>query len=189
MYSVLIRLDTLAQSLAEDSFTEIILNLEKPKKVWVATVEVRISRLEGIRKIAIVMNASTFENADDIDYFITNFDLRIATPQWFVDTYSQRNWVEVFYREAKGWLGLKEYQVRDKKSLERHFILVFCAYTFILWHKLTGGLRRRWANKSLNTFPEALEAFRTAISYRFVEWLNQNREFIAYKASLGFVWA
>jgi hypothetical protein len=25
--------------------------------------------------------------------------------------YSQRNWVEVFYREAKGWLGLKEYQV------------------------------------------------------------------------------
>ncbi len=26
-------------------------------------------------------------------------------PQWIVDTYSQRNWVEVFYREAKGWLG------------------------------------------------------------------------------------
>ncbi len=91
---------------------------------------------------------------------------------------------------------------------ERRFILVFCAYTFILWHKLTGGLRRRWANKlptdldfksrsqaavhsaPLDTFPKALEAFRTAISYRFVEWLNQNRDvFIAYKASLGFVWA
>ncbi len=25
-----------------------------------------------------------------------------------------RNWVEVFYREAKGWLGLKKYQVREK---------------------------------------------------------------------------
>ena len=112
---------------------------------------------------------------------------------------------EVFYREAKGWLGLKEYQIREKKSLERHFILVFCAYTFmrtrilrspqnremsVLWHKLTGGLRRRWANKPLNTFPEALEAFRTAMSYRFVSWLNRNRDlFIAYKASLGFVWA
>jgi short-subunit dehydrogenase involved in D-alanine esterification of teichoic acids len=37
---------------------------------------------------------------------------------------------------------------------------------------------------------DALQAFRTAISYRFVEWLNQNRDvFIAYKASLGFVWA
>lgn len=62
------------------------------------------------------------------------------------------------------WLGLKEYQVRDKKSLIRHFILVFCAYTFILWHQMTGGLRRRWANKPLNTFPEALEAFRTAMT-------------------------
>ena len=34
----------------------------------------------------------------------------------------------------------------------------------VLWHKLTGGLRRRWASKPLNTFPEALEAFRTGIS-------------------------
>jgi hypothetical protein len=147
----------------------------------------------------------------------------IVTEQWIVDTYSERNWVEVFDREAKGWLGLKEYQVREKKSLSRHFILVFCAYTFmrtrilrfpqnremsVLWHKLTGGLRRRWANKlptpqelnsrwkaavhsaPLDTFAEALEAWSTAISYRFVEWLNRNTDvFIAYKASLGFVWA
>ncbi|WP_144876494.1 hypothetical protein, partial [Hyella patelloides] len=35
-----------------------------------------------------------------------------------------------------------------------------------------------------------LEAFRTAMSFRFVDWLNKNRDvFIAYKASLGFVWA
>ena len=72
----------------------------------------------------------------------------------------------------------------------KHFILVFCAYTFIQWHRLTGGLRRRWANKPLNTFAEALEAFRTAVSCRFVKWLNENLDvFIAYKASLGFVWA
>jgi SRSO17 transposase len=185
-----IRLDELAKSLPESAFTQTIINLEKARTVWVAVVEVEISRLEGIRKIAIVMNASRTEDADDIDYFITNAEPSIVNPQWVVDTYSQRNWVEVFYREAKGWLGLKEYQVRGKKGLKRHFILVFCAYTFILWHKLTGGLRRRWANKPLNTFPEALEAFRTAMSYRFVSWLNQNRDvFIAYKASLGFVWA
>ncbi len=73
-------------------------------------------------------------------------------------TYSQRNWVEVFYREVKGWLGWREAQVRDKKSLLRHFILVFCAYTFILYHKLTGGLRRQWANRPLNTFTEASSA-------------------------------
>ena len=158
--------------------------------MWVAIIQVEISKLEGQRKIAIVMNAPIFEEASDIDYLITNVEGEIVTEQWIVDTYSQRNWVEVFYREAKGWLGLKEYQVQDNISVKRHFILVFCAYTFILWHKLTGGLRRRWANKPLTTFHEALEAFRTAVSYRFVEWLNQNKDvFIAHKASLGFVWA
>jgi hypothetical protein len=67
---------------------------------------------------------------------------------------------------------------------------VFCAYSFILWQKLTGGIRRRWASTPLNTFVEALEAFRTAISYRFVNWLTENMDvFAAYKASLGLIWA
>ncbi len=185
-----IRLDKYAKWLSSEEFEEIRINTEKPLTVWVAIISVEISKLVGQRKIAIVMNAPFFEEADDIDYLMTNVESEIVSPQWIVDTYSSRNWVEVFYREAKGWLGLKEYQVRDKKSLKRHFILVFCAYTFILWHKLTGGLRRRWANKPLNTFPEALEAFRTAINYRFVQWLNQNQDvFISYKAALGFVWA
>lgn len=166
------------------------MNWDKPKTVWVATMKVQISRLEGTRIIAIVMNAPTFLEATDIDYLITNMDSSKVTAAWVVETYSQRNWIEVFYREAKGWLGLKEYQVRDAISLRRHFILVFCAYTFILWHSLTGGLRRRWANRPLNSWIEALEAFRTAMSYRFVEWLNHNKDvFAAYKASLGLIWA
>ncbi len=184
------RIDKFAESLSENAFTEVTLNLDKPKKVWVTTKEVEITAFKEKRIVAIVMNAPTFSQATDVDYFITNVHPNIVTPEWIVSTYSQRNWVEVFYREVKGWLGLKEYQVRSKRSLERHFILVFCAYTFILWHKLTGGLRRRWANKPLDTFPEALEAFRTAMSFRFVSWLNQNwHVFAAYKASCGFVWA
>jgi hypothetical protein len=51
-----------------------------------------------------------------MDYFITNISSSMITPQWIVDTYSQRNWVVVVYREAKGWLGLKEYQVGDNSS-------------------------------------------------------------------------
>jgi SRSO17 transposase len=185
-----IRLDKLAQSLPVEEFTPVQLNVDKPKTVWVATIEVELSQLEGKRTIAIVMNASTFDQASDIDYFITNVGSSTATAEWIVITYAQRNWVEVFYREAKGWLGLSEYQIRDYRSLLRHFTLVFCAYTFILWHTKTGGLRRRWASKPLNTFTEALEAFRTAMSFRFIEWLNHNHDvFLAYKASFGFVWA
>jgi hypothetical protein len=44
--------------------------------------------------------------------------------------------------------------------------------------------------KPLNTFTDALEAFRTAMSFRFVEWLNRNRNvFFAYEAAFGFIWA
>ena len=45
----------------------------------------------------IVMNAPFFEDADDIDYLMTNVEPELVTEQWIVDTYSQRNWVEVFY--------------------------------------------------------------------------------------------
>jgi len=185
-----IRVDELAKSLPIEAFKEIKLQLKRPRSVWVATVEVEISKYAGKKVIAIVMNAKSFEKASDIDYLMTNVESTIATGEWIVKTYSQRNWIEVFYREAKGKLGLKEYQIRDKRSLMRHLILVFCAYTFILWHTLTGGLRRQWANKPLNTFADALSAFRTAISFRFAKWLQQNQDvFAAHKAILGFVWA
>jgi hypothetical protein len=59
------------------------------------------------------MNADTFETATEIDYLMSNVDLSKATEEWIVKTYSLINWVEVFYRETKGWLGLNEYQLRD----------------------------------------------------------------------------
>ena len=85
----------MAESLSKEAYTQILINLEKARTVWVATIEVEISRLKGKRKIAIVMNAATFEDADDLDYFITNVEPSTVTPQWVVDTYQERNWVEV----------------------------------------------------------------------------------------------
>jgi hypothetical protein len=144
-----IRVDNWADSLPSWAFTKVQLSVEKPKTVWVATREIELSKLTGKKVVAIVMNADTFLQANDIDYLSANVDSSTVTEEWIVKTSSQRNRSEVFYREAKGWLGLKEYQVRDKRSLKMHLILVFCAYSFILWHTKTCGLRRRWANQPL----------------------------------------
>jgi hypothetical protein len=55
---------------------------------------------------------------------------------------------------------------------------------------LTGGLRRSDAHQPLEAFTDALSAFRTAISYRFVRWLQENMDVLRLiKASLGFIWA
>jgi hypothetical protein len=56
------------------------------------------------------------------------------------------------------------------------FILVFVAYTFIIYQQLMGGLRRHYANKSLTNFTETLEAFLTAISYNFFCWLREHEQ-------------
>ena len=149
------RIDKIANELSSDNFEEIKIGKNQEKTVWVATIKIQLPALNGIKTVAIVMNAPSFEKAIDIDYLMTNEIGEKVTASWIVKTYSQRNWSEVFYREIKGWLGLSEYQVRNKRSLMRHFILVFCAYTFIQWHRLTGGLRRQWGNKPLNTFGEA----------------------------------
>ncbi|NEO61488.1 MAG: hypothetical protein F6J98_14015 [Moorea sp. SIO4G2] len=77
---------------------EIEINLGKPIKVYVATVEVEIKSLSGKRVVAIVMNPSTTEKAEKIDYLLTNVDSSLATESWFIETYAQRNWIEVFYR-------------------------------------------------------------------------------------------
>jgi SRSO17 transposase len=83
-----IRLDQLAESLPEEAFTPIQLNLEQPKTLWVAPREVKISQFEGTRTIAIVMNADTFNCASEIDYLMTNVDSTIATAEWIVTTYA-----------------------------------------------------------------------------------------------------
>ncbi len=135
-------------SVAREEFQEIQIPGEKTRTVWVAIISAEISQLKGQRKIAIVtdisrgrgclaprvlMNAPVFEEAEDIDYLITNVEGEKVTEQWIVETYGQRNWVEVFYREAKGWLGLGEYQVREKKSERKAFYSgILCLYFYPL---------------------------------------------------------
>lgn len=67
---------------------------------------------------------------------------------------------------------------------------MFTAYTFILWHQLTGGVRRRWATKPLQTIAETLEAFRTAVEFHLVRWLNAHVDvFASHRAKSGYIWA
>ena len=95
-----IRLDELAKNLNSEAFTAIQLKLEKPRTVWVATIEVELSTMSESKTVAIVMKAATFSTATEVDYLITNATREKAIDEWVVTTYSQRNWVEVFYREA-----------------------------------------------------------------------------------------
>ena len=88
-------------------------------------------------------------------------------PRW---KYKVINSEVSFWKEESALIRYSNPQLpgllRKKEALIRHFILVFTAYTFIIYQQLMGGLRKRYANKSLTTFAETLEAFLTGVSYK-----------------------
>jgi hypothetical protein len=184
------KLEEVAKTLMLNELTKITLLLEKPRDVWVATMQIHFPKLSGSRTLAIQMNAPSFEQATEIDYFLTNEDRDVATAAWIAESYSARNWIEVFYRETKGWLGMTEYQVRDCRSIIRHWHLVFNAFTFLMFQRLVGGLRY-WCSKPLATFADAFRAFRHAVETTFLtEWLPKHAHvFAAHRARLGLKFA
>ena len=96
-----IRIDELAKSLPSEKFEPVILSLEKPKKVWVTTFTASTSRIFEERTFAIVMNASSIEDATEIDYFITNVEPSKVTSEWIVNSYSLQKLDRVFFIEKR----------------------------------------------------------------------------------------
>jgi SRSO17 transposase len=183
------RIEDIAKSLAPEEFQRVELPLDEPRTVWVATIEVYMPQMSGKRIVAIQINAATFAEASDVDYFISNQSKDIASAQWIALAYSQRNWIEVFYREAKGWLGIHEYEIRDARSMHNHWTLVFTAHSLIQYQHLTGGLRR-WSTQPLKTFQDALRAYKCAVEFLLVRWITLFPEvFAAHRSNLGLIWA
>ncbi|MDE5116563.1 MAG: hypothetical protein O4860_04715 [Trichodesmium sp. St2_bin2_1] len=65
-----------------------ILSLEKPKKVWLTIFTASTSAFLKKEHLKRVMNASSIEDATEIDYFITNVESSKVTPEWIVNSYS-----------------------------------------------------------------------------------------------------
>jgi hypothetical protein len=184
------KLEDVVKTLMPDKLTKVSLKLDKQRDVWVAVMPIHFPKLPGRRELAIQINAPTVGEATEIDYFITNETTDVATAAWIAESYSARNWIEVFYRETKGWLGMTEYQVRDCRSITRHWHMVFNAFTFLMYQRLVGGLTH-WSSKPLATFGDAFRAFRHAVETTFLfEWLPKNLQaFTAHRATLGLKFA
>lgn len=82
-----------------------------------------------VERLVIQVDDPHQPDPDEARYLITNEEDLTAAE--IVRVYAKRNWVEVFYREAKNQLGLDEAQVRSERSLLRHWVLVMLAYTII----------------------------------------------------------
>ncbi len=65
--------------------------------------------------------------------------LAAASVAEIVRLYGLRMWVEQSYKQVKHTLGWAEYQVRSDLAMRRHWVLVWCAFSFCWWHLSQGA--------------------------------------------------
>lgn len=115
------------------------------REVFVAALDVKIKKLPGKRRVVVVTNRPR-EPQEDEDLRLLTTNVAQLRSDAVAQLYALRNWVEVFYREAKDDLGAGQYQVRRLEAIVPHWQLVFVAYSLLVVLRRQGRLAR-WCEK------------------------------------------
>ncbi len=93
---------------------------------WCFTLVVRIPALGKVRLII------SFPRADlSGSYVVLVSNQRAWSADRIIATYLHRWPTETFYQDGKGHLGLDTYRMRSAEAIEKHWCLVFVAYSFL----------------------------------------------------------
>lgn len=93
---------------------------------WTFTLTVR---LPGLGKVRLVIS---FENAALTGTYAVLVTNRVDwSAQRIIATYLQRWPIETFYQDGKAQLGLDEYRMRTAEAIQKHWCLVFVAYSLV----------------------------------------------------------
>ncbi len=104
---------------------------------WTFTLTVRIPDLGKVRLVI------SFENAELTGSYALLVTNRVDwTAQRIIGTYLQRWPIETFYQDGKEQLGLDEYRMRDAEAIQKHWCLVFVAYSLLHLDCLPSSLTR-----------------------------------------------
>lgn len=68
-------------------------------------------------------------------YLTTNLSVEQVPLEEVARVYGLRNWVEQSYKQTKDELGWADFMVRSDRAIRRHWILVYCAFSFCWWHE------------------------------------------------------
>jgi len=104
---------------------------------WTFTLAVRIP---GLGKVRLVIS---FANADLTGTYAVLVTNRVDwSAHRILSTYLQRWPIETFYQDGKELLGFDEYRMRDAKAIQKHWCLVFVAYSLLHLDCLPASLRQ-----------------------------------------------
>ena len=89
----------------------------------------RTVRIPGLGKVRLVISFQSAELTGTYVVLVTN---RLDwSAQRIIAAYLGRWPIETFYQDGKGLLGLDEYRMRNAEAIQKHWCLVFVAYSFL----------------------------------------------------------
>jgi hypothetical protein len=89
----------------------------------------RTLRIPGLGKVRLVISFQKAERTGAYVVLVTN---RLDwSAQRIIAAYLGRWPIETFYQDGKGCLGLDEYRMRNAEAIQKHWCLVFVAYSFL----------------------------------------------------------
>src|SRR6266571_8242893 len=98
----------------------------RDKTYWTFALAVRIP---GLGKVRLVVSFENAELTGTSAVLVTN---RVDwSAQQIIALYLQRWPIETFYQDGKTHLGLDEYRMRNAEAIQKHWCLVFVAYSFL----------------------------------------------------------
>ena len=96
------------------------------KSYWCFT---RSLRVPGLGKVRLVISFENPELTGTYAVLVTNRTDWSA--KQILTTYLQRWPIETFYQDSKGHLGLDKYRMRSAEAIQKHWCLVFVAYSLL----------------------------------------------------------
>jgi SRSO17 transposase len=106
-----------------------------------------------------------------------------------ITTYLQRWPIETFYQDGKGHLGLDEYRMRSAEAIQKHWCLVFVAYSFLHLDCLQASpTKRRLLTHPVKTIGEACRNQGQAVIQNLIltahKWLQTGKSTVEVFAKL-----
>jgi len=125
-----------ANKFAKREYKKVTIKVRGNRKTY--HVIERIVELEDVGEVKLVISKKGVKDTDPKYYISTDTTLK---KREVLKTYENRWNIETAHREGNQKLGFKEYQMRDKKNIERFIQTVFMVWTLLLILELKGEIK------------------------------------------------
>src|ERR1700752_4717681 len=118
-----IKVEDLVPLIPHTAYTHVTIG---EREYWYFALNLRVP---GLGKVRLVISFGNAELTGTYAVLVSNRTDWAAKK--ILETYLQRWPIETFYQDSKGHLGLDEYRMRTATAIQKHWCLVFVAYSFL----------------------------------------------------------